>query len=239
MNLEEKLIFLEDRIQRLNNISLALSKEEDINVIFELILDEALNITNADGRTLYMKNQDGNSMTFEILQTDSLSISMGGTSGKEIMFPDISLYDKNGKPNMKNNTTFVAHSGKTLNVKDAYKEKGYDFSGTISMDKKTGYHSKSILNVPLKNHENDTIGVIQLLNSINKDTGKIQSFSSDMQKLVESLASQGAVALTNKNLIKDLKELFESFIKLIAIAIDKKNRWQLVILIPLQLQLIG
>ena len=67
MTLEEQYINLENRIQRLNNISLALSRENDINLIFELILDEAKHITNADGRTLYMKSNDGNSMNFEIL----------------------------------------------------------------------------------------------------------------------------------------------------------------------------
>ena len=121
---------------------------------------------------------------------------------------------------MKNVNTYVAHTGETLNIKDAYKENGFDFSGTIEIDKKNGYHSKSFLNVPLKNHENDTIGVMQLINSINEDSGEIQSFSVEMKELVESLASQGAVVLTNKKLVLELNNLFESFIKLIAGAID-------------------
>ena len=91
------------------------------------------------------------------------------------------------------------------------------------MDKSTGYHSKSFLTVPLKNHEDEIIGVMQLLNSIDQKTGEVQSFSSEMQEQVESLASQGAVALTNKRLVAELKNLFESFIKLIATAIDKKS----------------
>ena len=91
------------------------------------------------------------------------------------------------------------------------------------MDESTGYHSKSFLTVPLKNHEDEIIGVMQLLNSIDQKTGEVQSFSSEMQEQVESLASQGAVALTNKRLVAELKNLFESFIKLIATAIDKKS----------------
>ena len=220
---EEKYIQLEKRIKRLNNISLSLSSEDDINVIFELILEEAKYITNADGRTLYMKNRDGKSMVFEILQNDSMNMIAGGTSGKKVKFPNISLYDESGKPNMNNVNTYVVHTGQTLNIVDAYEEEGFDFSGTIFMDKKMGYHSQSFLNVPLKNHENDTIGVMQLINSKNTKTWETQPFTDEMQELVESLASQAAVALTNKNLVKELKNLFESFIKLIATAIDKKS----------------
>ena len=207
MTLKERYDSLQKRVERLNNISLSLSREEDINVIFELILEEAKYITNADGRTLYMRNDDGLTMDFQILQNDSMGLMRGGTSGEKIRFSSIPLFDENGEPNMKNVNTYVTHTGKTLNVNDAYKEDGFDFSGTIEMDGKIGYHSQSFLNVPLKNHENDTIGVMQLINCINKDNGNIQSFTKEMQELVESLASQGAVALTNKKLVLELIEL--------------------------------
>ena len=90
-------------------------------------------------------------------------------------------------------------------------------------DEKTGYHSQSFLTVPLKNHEDEIIGVLQLLNAQSQNSKKIISFASDVQEMVEALASQAAVAITNKNLIKDLEALFESFIKLIASAIDAKS----------------
>ena len=151
-------------------------------------------------------------MDFEILQNDSMKMEMGGTSGNKIKFPKIPLYDEDGKLNMNNVNTYVVHTGKTLNIIDAYEEKGFDFSGTISMDEQSGYHSQSFLNVPLKNHENDTIGVIQLINSKDVKTGKVQPFTNEMQELVESLASQGAVALTNKKLVLELKNLFESLL---------------------------
>ena len=223
MTLKEKCTFLEERIKRLNEIGLSLSRENDINVIFELIMEEARHITHADGRTLYMKSNDGKSMRFEIVRNDSMKTIMGGTSGVEITWPAPPLFDNAGKPNHKNVVCYVAHTGETSNVKDAYVEEGFDFSGAKDMDKSTGYHSKSFLTVPLKNHEDEIIGVMQLLNSIDQKTGEVQSFSSEMQEQVESLASQGAVALTNKRLVAELKNLFESFIKLIATAIDKKS----------------
>ncbi len=223
MTLKEKCKFLEERIKRLNEIGLSLSKEDDTNVIFELIMEEARNITHADGRTLYMKSDDEKTMNFEIVRNDSMNTLMGGTSGVEITWPAPPLYDEQGNPNHKNVVSYAAHTGETINVKDAYTEEGFDFSGAKNMDKSTGYHSKSFLTVPLKNHENEIIGVMQLLNSINQENGKVQPFSSQMQEQVESLASQGAVALTNKRLVAELKKLFESFIKLIATAIDKKS----------------
>jgi HD-GYP domain-containing protein (c-di-GMP phosphodiesterase class II) len=77
--------------------------------------------------------------------------------------------------------------------------------------------------MPLKNHENEIIGVMQLINATDNNTGEVISFSPEVQEQVESIASQGAVALTNKRLVEELKNLFESFIKLIATAIDKKS----------------
>lgn len=118
---------------------------------------------------------------------------------------------------------YVGITGETVNIEDAYKAKGFDFSGTKMFDEKTGYHSKSFLTVPLKNHEDEIIGVLQLLNAQETKSKKIISFASDVQEMVEALSSQAAVAITNKNLIKDLENLFESFIKLIASAIDAKS----------------
>ena len=223
MTLKEKCAALEDRVKRLQEIGLALSTEDDINVIFELIMSEAKNITNADGRTLYMISDDGKTMKFEIMQTDSMNFAQGGTTGVEITIPPMQLFDEEGNPNHSSNVAYSANTGKTANIKDVYTAKGFDFTGPKNFDKNTGYKTKSVMSVPLKNHENDIVGVMQLINATDKKSGKIVAFSDDMQHQVESLASQGAVALTNKRLVAELKGLFESFIQLIATAIDKKS----------------
>ena len=223
MTLKEKCAVLEDRVKRLQEIGLALSTEDDINVIFELIMGEAKNITNADGRTLYMISDDGKTMKFEIMATESMNFAQGGTTGIEIKIPPMQLFDEEGNPNHSSIVTYSANTGKTVNIKDAYKEKGFDFTGAKTFDKNTGYRTQSVLSVPLKNHENDIVGVMQLINAKDPQSGKTISFSADMQRQIESLASQGAVALTNKRLVAELKSLFESFIQLIATAIDKKS----------------
>ena len=223
MTLKEKCAILEDRIKRLQEIGLALSTEDDINVIFELIMAEAKNITNADGRTLYMISDDGQTMKFEIMQTDSMNFAQGGTTGVEITIPPMQLFDEEGNPNHSSNVAYSANTGKTANIKDVYTAKGFDFTGPKNFDKNTGYKTKSVMSVPLKNHENDIVGVMQLINATDKKSGKVVAFSDNMQRQIESLASQGAVALTNKRLVAELKSLFESFIQLIATAIDKKS----------------
>jgi HD-GYP domain-containing protein (c-di-GMP phosphodiesterase class II) len=118
---------------------------------------------------------------------------------------------------------YAFHHDCSVNVADAYTEKGFDFSGTKRFDEKTGYRSKSFLTIPIKNHENEIIGVLQLINAKDPDTGVVQPFSEADQRLAESLASQAAIALTNRLLINHLENLFESFIKVINAAIDDKS----------------
>ena len=223
MDALNRISFLEDRLHRLSEIGMALSTEKNTDRLFEMILEEAKNISRADGRTLYSMNDKGD-LNFEILCNDTMDTVMGGTSGVEIPYYPVHLWLDDKKPNQKNVSAYVALTGKTVNIKDAYEEEGFDFEGTKNFDKKSGYRSKSFLTVPLKNHENEIIGVMQLINARN-DHGEVVSFNKEMQEQIESLASQGAVALTNKRLVEELRTLFEAFIKLIATAIDKKSEY--------------
>jgi len=210
------------RLEELNSIGVSLSKEKDITRLLEKILVAAKTITNSDGGTLYRINEEGN-CKFEIMRTDSLNIAMGGTTGVAIPFYPIHLIGRDGLPN---NSMVVAYSvlhDRTVNIPDAYAAEGFDFSGTKNFDKKTGYRSKSFLTVPMKNHENEIIGVLQLINAQDRKTGEIIPFSAADQGLAESLASQAAIALTNRLLINQLEELFEAFINLINTAIDDKS----------------
>ena len=215
-------IDLLNQLDRLNTIGVALSAERDNDSLLEIILLGAKELTNADGGTLYLVTDDAK-LKFEIMRTQSLDIAMGGTTGKPIPFPSLPIYLDNGSPNTNMVAAYSVVNAKTVNIADAYLTQGFDFSGTRKFDEKTGYRSKSFLTVPMKNHENEIIGVLQLINAIDPLTKQIITFSESHQRLVESLASQAAVALTNHNLIDGLKHLFESFIKLIADAIDEKS----------------
>lgn len=213
------------RLEQLNEIGAALSHERNIDHLLENILLAAKAITRADGGTLYRVSEDQRSLRFEIVRTDSLKIAYGGTSGEPIsaMLSDLPLYRADGEPNHSMIAAYSAIHGKTVNIADAYTAEGFDFSGTRQFDQVTGYRSQSFLSVPMKNHENEVIGVLQLINTIDAESGLVCEFSDADQRLAESLASQAAVALTNRQLITQLEELFESFIKLINLAIDEKS----------------
>ena len=209
-------------LKEITDIGITLSTEKDHNRLLEIILLKAKELTNADGGSLYIHTPD-NKLKFEIIRTESLEIHMGGTSGNPIDFYPISLYDDDGKP--KDNMVVVraALTNETINVKDAYESTEFDFSGTKKFDKKTGYRSRSFLTVPMTNHVNELIGVLQLINAMDPVIGEVTTFSELEQQLVESLTSQAAVTITNRNLIDAQKELFDSFIQLIAGAIDEKS----------------
>ena len=212
-----------DRFERLIQIGIALSAERDINRLMETILLEAKGLCNADGGTLYIRT-DEDSLKFEIMRTDSLDIAMGGTTGKDINFPPVQMYDlETSEPNVRQVASAAALTGKSINIVDAYEADDYDFTGTKKFDEQTGYRSKSFLTVPLKNSQNEVIGVLQLLNAIDGNTNEVIAFSEDIQPLIEALSSQAAIALDNKQLLDGQKRLLDSFIELIASAIDAKS----------------
>lgn len=214
--------YLLKRLERLNAIGVALSAERDNKRLLEMILLGAQEITNADGGTLYTITDD-RYLKFEMMSNKTLNIALGGTTGKEIPFLPIPMYLEDGSPNLTTVVAYATLNDKTVNIENVYQTQDFDFTGTRKYDEKTGYHSQSFLTIPMKNHEEEVIGVLQLINAIDIDTQEIIPFSQANQSLVESLASQAAVAMTSQNLIEGLKALFEAFIELIAEAIDQKS----------------
>jgi HD-GYP domain-containing protein (c-di-GMP phosphodiesterase class II) len=211
------------RLKDLNEIGIALSQQRDLTSLLETILVAAMRITHADAGTLYIHELEQQTLRFEILRNNTLNKAMGGTSGIPITFYPIQLYDNSGQPNYAMVVSHSALSGETVNIPDAYVVEGYDFAGTKNFDAKTGYRSQSFLTVPMRNHENEVIGVLQLINAQDQENGAIIPFSRDDQQLLESLASQAAIAITNRHLIDQLEGLFEAFIHLINTAIDDKS----------------
>ncbi len=211
------------RLEQLNQIGAALSRERDIERLLENILEAAKALTGADAGTLYSMTPDGGALRFEIMRTDSLGIRQGGTTGQRVGLPDLPLRRADGSPNDALVAAHAAIRERTVNIADVYAEAGFDFSGTRAFDQRTGYRSQSFLTVPMKNHEGAVIGVLQLINAIDPVTGQVGPFSLEDQSLTESLASQAAIALSNRLLITQLETLFESFVKLINVAIDEKS----------------
>jgi len=210
-------------LEQLNRIGIALSRERDTPRLLEIILTAAQRLLNTDGGTLYRLDEEGRQLHFEVLRNESLQLYLGGSSGAPIPFPPIPLYDPDSQPRTSMVVTRAVLHDTTIMVDDAYAETDFDFSGTRRFDQQTGYRSRSFLTVPMKNHEGRIIGVFQLINALDPETGQVRTFSPADRQLAESLASQAAIALTTHQLIDQLQQLFEALIELINTAIDHKS----------------
>lgn len=209
------------QLEKLIDIGIELSAEKDTARLLEKIVLGAKAITHADGGSLFIKQ--GDVMSIVIFQSDSLGLFFNDCTSDFLDKPCVPLYTENGTPNLHNVVSYAYHKDKAVNIDDAYDADQFDFSGTKEFDKKNHYHSKSFLSVPLKDHQGETIGVLQLINAIDRETNNIVSFDPISQRVTEALASQAATVLTKQELINDLENMFESMIKLIATAIDEKS----------------
>ncbi|MBU2882593.1 GAF domain-containing protein [Psychrosphaera sp. B3R10] len=211
--------FSQSALDHLINIGVELSTEQDTTKLLEHILVSAKELSNADGGTIYSITEQ-KTLKFETLMNDTLGMYMGGTSGTNIPFPDIPMYI-DGEPNHNALVAYAVVSDTVINIEDAYNTGDYDMSGARNMDEKTGYRTKSVLTIPMKNHEQEMIGVIQLINA--QDGDNIIGFEPHLEHIIRSLVSMAAVALTNRQLIDGMEELFQSLTRLIARAIDEKS----------------
>ena len=154
--------------RRLIEIGTALSAERNFARLMEMILEEAKRITGADGGTLYLR--EGNYIRFAMMITESLKHYCFNVDECEANYGRLPIYDEvSGQPKTRNVATSAVIYGQTINIPDIYNETRYDFSGTREYDAQNNYRTISCLTVPLKNYENEVIGVIQLLNKQSGD----------------------------------------------------------------------
>jgi len=209
-------IYASQIADQLTNMAAALTSERDHQEILDQIIIGCMEMTNADGGTLYTIDDTGNELNFTVIHNRSLGIHR-----KPNDLPPIRLCNEKGqRDNLVVVQTFL--DGITINIADVYHCTDYDFSGTRRFDKQLSYRSQSFLSVPLIDHEREVIGVLQLINAEDNE-GNRQPFDDGQQALIESVASLAATVLTKRKLIDAQRTLFESFIKLIGRAIDHKS----------------
>jgi HD-GYP domain-containing protein (c-di-GMP phosphodiesterase class II) len=211
------------RLHLLTELSVALGNGHETGELLDRILQAAKSMTDADGGTLYRPSDDARSLCFHISINDTLGIYQGGASGTPVGIPAVPLYDADGGHNLASVAAYAANMRQSVNIDDVYETDGFNFSGMRAFDASFGYRSKSILTVPMANHEGELAGVLQLINAKDPQTGRIRTFSATDQRFIEALAAQAAVALTNQQLIAQLEQLFESLVNLINICIDEKS----------------
>jgi len=210
---------VEDKIKKLNKIGLALSSESELPILLEMIVEASIELTNCDGGTLYLKDENG--LNFHIVQTKSLNIFMGG-SRENINWGSLPIYLENGEQNRAIVAVCSVLDDRIINISDIYQNDEFSFDGAKKFDMANNYKSKSNLTIPLKNHENEIIGVLQLLNKLDNHNNLV-AFDKIDEDIISSLASQAAISITNTNLILDFEKMIESFLRSIVYAIKKTS----------------
>ena len=207
-------------LQHFIDISIRLTTEKEPQLLLDEILQVVMSIANSDAGSIYSITED-DQLKFETVINKSLNLYLGGGSDRFDSFPNIDLYI-DGKPNQRAIVAHAVNSGKVINIPDVYAALPFDMSAAREMDARTGYRTQSMLTIPLKDHPDDILGVIQLIN-VKDSNNNIIPFSEELVTLIRSFASLGAIALTNSSLIKEMEELFSTFAETIAMAIDEKS----------------
>ena len=173
----------QEQMNRILEIGIALTSEKDIHILLERILSEAMTFTNCDAGTLYLK--EGDFLRFAILRNNTLHTYQGG-HGEPIDIPPVPL-------DREHVSSLALLENRTILIADVYEE-GLDYclQGPRGYDSVTGYHTQSVLVVPMKDPRGNQVGVLQLLNAMTAD-GNVCEFSADSVMAVESIASQAAM----------------------------------------------
>ncbi len=216
---EKELKIAKSNIEALHEIGMALSSENDPDKLLELILTQSRNIAEADAGSLYLMEGE-QQLRFKLSQNVSLDWSVKHNSLIPLNNHSICGY--------------AACASAPLNLLDVYQiPDTFPFTFNKSYDQDSGYRTKSMLAVPMKNKAGEILGVIQLINKrsdyeqkvpgqpLNEDL--VRPFDHDDVELLNSLASQAAVALENSQLYQDIKKLFEGFVKASIFAIESRD----------------
>ncbi len=195
------------------NIGINLSTGRDRNQILSSILESGMEVTNCDASTLYLYEND--QLTFKIMKTLSMNISRGVDGEPITDMPPVPMKEENV-------CAFTAIHREIVNIPDVYDSDRFDFSGPKQYDALTGYHTTSQLVIPLENNENDLIGVLQLINAMDKE-GNVIPFDKQYDIIIRSLGSMAAIELTNLTYMEELKAQLYSFVEALTTALDERS----------------
>ncbi|MEK7485598.1 MAG: HD domain-containing phosphohydrolase, partial [Planctomycetota bacterium] len=222
LSLEKDVARRTKEVQELTRIGIALSAERDLDALLKLILNKAMDITASDAATLYLVEtniDDENQLRFKLSFCRSLPLNY-----KEFTIPI----------NRQSIAGFAAQTGKILNLEDCYQlPANTEYSFNYSFDHEFGYRTKSMLVVPMIDHQNKVIGVLQLINKKKEKDLLLDSTEACLkyveiydiwcEEMVFSLASQAAISIENTSLYQDIENLFEGFVHASVTAIESRD----------------
>ena len=190
-----------DPLLALVKIGQAVAAEKNIDKLIQTIAEETKEAIQADRCTVYLYDKDTDELWSKV------ALGLGST---ELRF--------------KSNKGLAGHvfqTGETINIKDAYSDSRFN----KNVDKETGYKTKTILCMPIKNIEQEIIGVFQVLNKI---TGY---FTEEDEDLLVTIGSSAGISLENatlfarqEELLKEQKKIFDSFISTLGASIDARDK---------------
>jgi len=198
-------------MERLHEVGRALVSEQNLDRLLDLILTKARELLKAEAGSIYLLTGEGDRRELLFAHTQNAKVKL---PFHRIVMPvsDRTL------------AGFVALSRESLNLQDVYQipeEAPYRFND--SFDRQAGYRTTSVLVVPMQDTEGRVLGILQLLNRLNEDTGGAGIFSAEDQNLAQSLAGQAAVAVKNAQLRLEIEQLFEGFVAASVTAIEARD----------------
>lgn len=199
-------------INKLLNVGVLLSSERDLNRLLTHILSSVMELSHCDAGTLYLL--EGDTLRFRIMRNDTLNTYSGG-DGTLPDLPPVPLTPENV-------CARALLESRTIHVADVTNSPDYDFSGSARYDAMTGYHTRSMLAVPMRSRSGENLGVLQLINAMD-GAGNVCPFPGEMALVLESVASQAAITIQNVRYIREIQELFRSFVRVMSSAIDERS----------------
>ncbi len=207
-------------LKKILDLGIKISQEHDYNKLFGIFLKGTTDIANCDAGTLYIykeKNIDGeiNKYLYFASTINHTLKQYGGLDGEKLNLPPVVFSETNA-------SSYAGIHRVILNVSDVYKDENAIWMGPRKYDSITGYHTQSVLVIPLIDKKDDLIGVLQLINCLDSD-GNVIPFSKDIENIIYSLSSQVAMILSNMLLTNDMADLLDSTIISLVNAIEAKT----------------
>ncbi len=194
----------------------ALAKENNLSKILEQVLVKVMQEIPCEGGTIYLK--DNHQLKFEVVINKKLKIHNTNVDN----WPAIELFTPTGS-NLSNVSALCANRQEIINIEDVYHANGFDFEGMKKFDKANNYRSKSMLLIPMIDHEDELIGVLQMINKYDSSNKTYIPFCDEDVEILKSYSAYAAIAITKNRLISDLEKLLHSFLESIAVAMDAKS----------------
>jgi HD-GYP domain-containing protein (c-di-GMP phosphodiesterase class II) len=211
MSLHRELSARRDRMRQLSDIALSLSTRMEFPELLETILREARRLAGCEAGSIYLVDDEGDEpqLVFKLAQNDAVNVPF--LEGRLPLTP-ASL------------AGYVALSGEMLDIPDAYQiPPGQPYSFNRSFDEEMGYRTHSILVIPMRDHRDQIVGVLQFINRLDPTQDRPVPFGEEIGELLRAVASQAAVSIQKNTLIRDVNRLFEGFVQASVKTIEQRD----------------